>query len=77
MSKHIGCKHLDYEDHYVDCTLIIVEPEGWKYWRRDNPPYEGAPVKVQFCTKRGRINDVFSCINPGERCCFEPEEPAQ
>lgn len=83
--SHIGCKHLDYEDgKYPNCDLITIQPEDWikpppsglsgYYWQRNVVPYEGAPVKVQFCKLRGRINDVFSCINPGERCCFEAKE---
>lgn len=70
------CKHLDYEEKYINCTLI--ELPGFscpvKHWRRDNPPYEGAPINVQFCKLRGRINDILSCYNEGERSCYETEE---
>ena len=65
---HIGCKHLDHdESHYPSCKLITME--GLKYWER--PFYEGQATNVQFCKKRGRINEIFACINPGEKTCFE------
>ena len=70
---HKGCRHLDYDGDYVDCTLVKTE-DGW-YWRRDNPPYEGAPVNVQFCKLRGRINSVAPCLEPpGPMMCYEPQE---
>jgi len=68
---HIGCKHLDYERKYGGCHIETIEPEGWKYWYRDVVVAEDCPRKVQFCKLRGRINDIFSCINPGERPCYE------
>lgn len=73
MCEHIGCKHLDYETNYADCQIRIIEPEGWKYWERGERwlDYEEAPKYVQFCKLRGRINDIFSCINPSERSCYE------
>ncbi len=72
-----ACKHLDYdEEKYVSCE--IVELEGFscpvKHWKRNNVPYKGAPVNVQFCKSRGRVNDIFSCYNKGEQPCYEPEE---
>lgn len=69
---HLGCKHLDYETKFINCELQTT-PEGWKWWTRRNT-YPGARVNVQFCKLRGRINDVFSCINPNERDCFEAQE---
>ena len=67
------CKHLDYDGEYIDCELKTCEPHfpDVKYWHRNNPPYEGAPVKVQFCKKRGRINGIFDCYNVGEMPCHE------
>ena len=73
--KHVGCKHLDYEGEYTDCKLIHG-PEGWKWWERGETwtTYKGAPKKVQFCKLRGRINEIFACINPGEMGCYEEQE---
>ena len=72
--KHVGCKHLDYtEDKFLNCKLCTIEPEGWKYWERMVVPYEGAPVKVQFCKLKGRINEIFACINKDEMMCYEEQ----
>ncbi len=76
---HIGCKQLDYETDYTDCELIIIGPEGWKYWKRgavwtEGPGNEGNPKNVQFCKGRGRINGIFQCINPGEMGCYESQK---
>ncbi len=74
------CKHLDYDSTYGrNCE--IVEVHGFscrvRHWRRNDPVYyEGQPVNVQFCKLRGRINDIFSCYNPGELSCYEPERSA-
>jgi len=67
-----GCRHLDYnKDRYPECELLEL-PDGVKYWRRPKY-YDGQRTMVQFCRRRGRINDVFSCVL-GERDCFEPQE---
>jgi hypothetical protein len=68
------CKHLDYEDNYPDCELKTCEPQfpDVKYWHRNNPPYEGAPIRVQFCKERGYINGIFQCYTIGELSCHEP-----
>ena len=77
--SHIGCKHLDYENKYIDCKIITIEPEGWKYWERgarwtEGKGNEGNPINVQFCKLRGRINGIFQCINSGEMSCYEKQE---
>jgi hypothetical protein len=70
MKEHKGCKHLDYsEENYPSCTLIKTS-SGW-YWKRNELPYEGAPVMVQFCKLRGRMNGIFQCINRNEMSCYE------
>jgi len=73
--NHIGCKHLDYESEFHDCELKTIEPQGWKYWYRIHAAEMGNPSNVQFCGKgRGRINEIFACINAGEMHCFEPQD---
>jgi len=74
-----ACKHLDYElGKFRSCEL--VEIKGFtcpvKHWVRKIVPYKGAPVNVQFCKLRGRINEIFACYNPGEMSCYEPERLA-
>ena len=72
---HIGCKYLDYETAYLDCEIITIKPEGWKYWKRGKVWTEGGnPENVQFCKLRGRINGIFACINQGEMSCFEDQD---
>lgn len=71
--EYIGCKNLDYSSEFFDCQLIET-PEGWRYWKRLKAAEQGLPVNVQFCKGRGRINEIFACINPGEKSCFEPQE---
>jgi hypothetical protein len=67
------CIHLDYEQHFAQCELCSAAPHfpNVRYWKRLVLPFEEAPVKVQFCKLRGRINDIFSCYN-GEQSCYEP-----
>jgi hypothetical protein len=67
MKEHLGCRHLDYDNNYIDCELITIEPEGWKYWERK----KASPAKVQFCKLKGRIDGIFACINKGEMDCYE------
>ena len=74
--KYVPCKHIDHSDTYAEsCVLVTIESMGVKYWERKSVPYDGAPVKVQFCgLGRGRINNVFGCY--GEMYCYEPAEGA-
>ena len=70
------CKYLDYENNYIDCKIKVLtdfDPPV-KHWVRgprwtEGEENEGNPKNVQFCKKRGRINDVFSCYN-GEHSCY-------
>ena len=64
------CKHLDYETNFHQCRL--VERCDVRHWYRFGPLYEGAPRNVQFCKKRGRINEILACYIPGEKHCYEP-----
>lgn len=71
------CKHLDFsvKTYGEACELVEVKSLSIPvfYWKRKNPPYEGAPVNVQFCGQgRGRINGIFQCYNAGEMPCYEP-----
>lgn len=75
------CKHLDHDEaNYGEtCTLVTLEDFSVqvKHWRRNNVPYAGAPVNVQFCGQgRGRINGIFQCYNPGEMHCYERADGA-
>ena len=66
------CRHLDYEEgKFIGCVLHKIDDV--RYWERLDPPYEGAPVKVQFCKLRGRINGISACYL-GDMPCYELEE---
>lgn len=67
-----ACIHLDYDGEYSDCEIKDCSPDypDVKYWYRNNPPYKGAPAKVQFCKKFGRIDGIFECYK-GEMSCYE------
>ena len=78
------CKHLDYtEGKFTDCEIATAAPHfpDVRYWIRgerwtNNGPNEPPnPRNVQFCTRYGRINEVFGCY--GERSCYEPVTPAE
>lgn len=73
------CKHLDHNEatYGESCELKTIDDMSVpvKYWKRRNPPYEGAPVNVQFCGQgRGRINGIFNCYNPGEMHCYQASD---
>ena len=72
-----ACKHLDYENEYINCDLKQLDGFSCnvKYWHRNNLMYEDAPKKVQFCGQgRGRINSIFACYNDDEMSCYEPDD---
>jgi hypothetical protein len=63
------CIHLDFDEgNYPSCELRNLGPElpGIKFWYRDkNIAGEGAPLSVQFCKLRGRINSILECYENG------------
>jgi|LGOV01.1.fsa_nt_gb hypothetical protein len=74
MSNLQPCKHLDHDpEHYPSCELrtIMYGQSEVKYWERKSF-YEGQPTKVQFCKKRGRVNEILACY--GEMNCYELKE---
>jgi hypothetical protein len=77
MSDLKPCQHLDYETDYVDCTIETLAPHypEVRFWRRGERwvDYPGAPVDVQFCKLRGRINSKLNCYQKGFLGCYEPE----
>jgi len=64
-----GCKHLDYEDHYTARKELLSGDRV--FWMREVSPYEGAPRMVQFCKRRGRINDPERCFTADKACCSD------
>jgi len=66
------CKFLNHtKGQYTDCTL--KEYKGaFAYWERSETWTDGGknPRDVQFCTKRGRLNNKTACIEGGG-CCSD------
>lgn len=76
------CKHLDFDESKYGQTCELVSISGFscpvQHWKRKYPPYEGAPINVQFCGQgRGRINGIFQCYNEGEMHCYDPVSDEQ
>ena len=73
-----GCKYLNYDEtRFPDCTLKTQESsdgETYHWWHRNVLPYPEAPVKVQFCKLRGRINKMSLCWDPGDQSCWTPQD---
>ena len=79
-----ACKHLDYDvSKYPRCVLKNLADQGYsevRYWDR----YEGGfvtqkelevfpntAIRVQFCKKEARINEILACYIPEEMGCYE------
>lgn len=71
--KFNACEHLDYADEYVGCTKELVTiydhvdliQSKKVFWYRKDARLKGLPVSqccVQFCKKRGRLNDRDACL---------------
>ena len=67
------CKHLDYETQHIGGEIKNCGPDfpEVRYWRRQTERYDGAPVDVQFCKLRGRINNIVDCYEDGPVGCHE------
>lgn len=72
MEENKPCKHLDYETEFIGCELQVMS-DGVKFWQRQDIPYEGAPINVQFCKLRGRVNNIWSCYQNSNMGCYQPE----
>ena len=65
--KFTACKYLDFTNNYSAHKQPLVDT-GKVCWRRPSC-YEGAPEMVQFCRKRGRLNNPYHCTtNELARC---------
>jgi hypothetical protein len=65
-----GCKDLDFEPHYSAKRQLI---QGGKiFWLRKVEP--DLPAMVQFCKKRGRLNDPLACTCVEKARCSEYSE---
>ena len=64
-----ACEHLDYEPHYGSCKRQLISCNGGEKlcWKRPSD-------LVQFCKKRGRINDPVGCLTQDHAICNDYNE---
>ena len=71
------CKYLDHdESHFTGCRLKALHNFG-VYFERSDVWTDGGknPRDVQFCSKRGRLNDKIACLEgAGGECDLYDEE---
>lgn len=67
--KFIACEFLDFEDNYTAKKEIINHNNSKKIcWNR--PTIDNSyPSLVQFCKKRGRLNNPTSCLCNKDKAC--------
>lgn len=64
--KFTACKHLDYSDNYIAKKQVLGS--GKVFWLR--PVIDDSyPSMVQFCKKRGRLNNPESCTEKRYAAC--------
>lgn len=71
--SHKGCRFLDYDEGKYDRCTLIKNADGFWWWERE-APYPGAVTAIQFCQKRGRINQKGNCWEPGFLPCYEAQD---
>jgi len=72
------CKYLDHtKGHFTACELKDLHNFG-VYWERGAVWTDSGknPRDVQFCSKRGRLNDKTACLEGtgGECSCYDEAE---
>ena len=72
--KFTACKYLDFSDNYTaEKNLIQVEGEMKVCWNR--PVIDDSfPQLVQFCKKRGRMNNPEMCVCVENQQCQDYED---
>lgn len=69
--KFRGCKHLDFKDNYSECNKVIIGDHVC--WERVFATGD-MPRLVQFCKRRGRLNNPSDCIGECRKRCSDYEE---
>lgn len=69
------CKYLDHTaGRYIECKLKSLHNMA-VYWERGEIWTDGGkPKNVQFCSKRGRLNDKVACLEGCGGECSEYDE---
>lgn len=71
--KFTACKNLSYDKNKYgqSCELNLLGGDGKAVWVRKNQPYLDAPVLVQFCNLRGRLNTPTACLCQRDAVCSD------
>lgn len=70
--KFNACKHLDFEEKYINCKRQMLY-NNKLFWLREKVPAD-FPKMVQFCKKRGRMNAPGYCLNEDCAGCSDYED---
>ncbi len=70
--KFTACKYLDFSNNYVAKKQILGN--GKVFWLRDVSYDPSLPAMVQFCLKRGRLNNPEACTDKKYAHCSDYEE---
>lgn len=71
--NHLGCKYLDYDETKYPALTLEKCAGGELFWLR-TAPYEGAATAVQYCQKRGRLNEMLACTRKDRAMCGDYED---
>jgi hypothetical protein len=67
-----ACKYLDFSDSYTAKKQVLGS--GKVFWLRDVNNDKSIPAMVQFCTKRGRLNNPEACTSEKLAVCSDYED---
>lgn len=69
-----ACKHLDFSDSYNAKKELIGNYGITKVCWDRSVIDDSYPRLVQFCKKRGRLNNPESCLRISDKCCNDYED---
>ena len=71
--KFTACEHLDFADKYT-AKKVLINNFGTKVcWEREVVDVS-FPRLVQFCEKRGRLNNPDCCLREADKMCSDYKE---
>jgi len=69
-TKFNACKYLDFHTDYFKCEKFLMDC-GSVFWLRDVSYDPTLPSTVQFCSKRGRLNELHACLCKENKRCSD------
>lgn len=67
-TKFNACKYLDFHTDFFKCEKTLMD-FGKVFWLRDVSYNQTMPSLVQFCSKRGRLNEPHACLCKENKRC--------